>query len=92
MNDNNGKKLSKRAKLIISNIAVLCIVLIAALVQLFVFKSIDLVTYISTVLGFVLLSLVVYYISIIADALKEKNKIIKKRLPEDKAEDMQKNN
>ncbi len=92
MNDNNGKKLSKRAKLIISNIAVLCIVLIAALVQLFVFKSIDLVTYISTVLGFVLLSLVVYYISIIADALKERNKIIKKRLPEDKAEDMQKNN
>ena len=92
MNDNNGKKLSKRAKLIISNIAVLCIVLIAALVQLFVFKSIDLVTYISTVLGFVLLSLMVYYISIIADALKERNKIIKKRLPEDKAEDMQKNN
>ena len=92
MNDNNGKKLSKRAKLIISNIAVLCIVLIAALVQLFVFKSIDLVTYISTVLGFVLPSLVVYYISIIADALKERNKIIKKRLPEDKAEDMQKNN
>ena len=92
MNDNNGKKLSKRAKLIISNIAVLCIVLIAAIVELFAFKSIDLVTYISTVLGFVLLSLVVYYISIIADALKERNKIIKKRLPEDKAEDMQKNN
>ncbi len=81
-NNTENKKNSKRSKLIIANIVVIFIVFIVALVQLFIFGSIDLVTYLSTILGFALLSLVVYYISIIADALNERTRRYKENMTE----------
>lgn len=83
MKNNRNKKLSKRAKLVIANVAVLVLVLIVALVQLTVFGSIDLVTYLTVIIIFVLLSLMVYYISIIADTLSERNRALQDRTPKE---------
>ena len=75
-NKDNTHKLSKRAKLYIANLAALAAVIIFTMIQVFAFGSADLLVALTAIFVFVLLSLVVYFLSIIADALDERNKLI----------------
>lgn len=67
------KRLSKRGKLYLANICGVIALIIVGIIEIAASSRYSMLTYIFLLCLFVFLSLIVYYLSIIADTLKERN-------------------
>ena len=73
----NKNHLTKKGKLYCANICAVIAVILIMLIEIIAFRSISLFNYLFLLLSFVFLSLIVYYLSIIADTLQERNEHLK---------------
>ena len=83
---------SKKLKLYIANIIVFILLIGCIVFDLLVLHTVNLTDYLLLMVGFIMLSLIVYYISIIADALLERNRRLKERQEKTIGRDRENNN